>query len=79
MVFKEPPPTIRWNKVEALLMACGVALRRGPGDGTFLEFGSVRAEVQTPEREVLAPTIRRTRNFLNDVGITPDKVRCFLA
>jgi hypothetical protein len=38
LIFEEPPSTIQWRKVQDLLIACGVVLRRGPGDGTLLEL-----------------------------------------
>jgi hypothetical protein len=78
LLFREPPPAIHWHKVEMLLAVCGVEIWRGPGDGTYLELNGIRTEIHTPEEEVPTPTIRRTRNFLKQAGVTPSDIWLFL-
>jgi hypothetical protein len=79
LIFREPPPNMSWKKIKDMLVACGVDIVRGPGNGTFLELNGVRREIHPSGDEVRAPTIRRTRDFLQQAGLTPAAIGSFLA
>jgi hypothetical protein len=78
-LFKEPPPPVRWGDVKRLLAFCEVRVLPGPGNGTRLELNGVRTEVHTPEDNVPHGTIRKTRDFLENIGASPSHIWAFLA
>jgi hypothetical protein len=78
LLFKEPPPVMSWQKIKAMLLACGTDICRGPGNGTLLELNGVRTEIHTYEDKVREPTVRRTCDFLQKAGLTPSKLWSFL-
>jgi hypothetical protein len=80
LLFTDPPPnTIRWYKIEGLLKICGATVRPTPGNGTRWRMNGVDGMIHmTPVDKAPVPTVRYTRRFLENVGVTPTEIWLFL-
>jgi hypothetical protein len=80
LLFTNPPPeTIRWYKIEGLLKSCGATVRPTPGNGTRWRLDGIDGMIHmTPLDKATAPTVRYTREFLEGVGVTPNRIWHFL-
>lgn len=71
-VFKEPPDEISWTDMEGLLIACGVQLLPGPGDGTRIRLNGVIDDIHVSDDGIIiVPVVNQTRAFLEKAGLTP--------
>ena len=69
----QTPATLHWRRIEALFMALGGIKdeRRGSSVTFELNGKTVMLHRPHPRKEVNRYQIRRVRNFLEEVGITP--------
>ena len=67
------PATLQWRRIEALFMALGATKKERKGSGIVFQLNGKRVtfHVPHPRKEVQRYQIRRARNFLEEVGITP--------
>ena len=69
----QTPATLQWRRIEALFMALGAIKKEGRGSSvTFkLKGEPVTFHRPHPRKEVRPYQIKRAKNFLEQVGITP--------
>lgn len=67
------PATLQWRRIEALFMALGAIKKEGSGSiVTFkLKDEDVLFHRPHPRKEVKRYQVRKARDFLQQVGITP--------
>ena len=67
------PATLQWRRIEALFMALGATKEelRGSGVNFKLRGKTVTFHRPHPRKETKRYQIRRARNFLEEVEITP--------
>ncbi len=70
---KEVPATLPWRRIEALFMALGAIKKERKGSGIVFHLDGRRVtfHIPHPQKEAQRYQIRRARNFLEEVGITP--------
>ena len=69
----QTPATLQWRRIEALFMALGATKKEKKGSGVVFRLNGKRVtfHIPHPRKEVQRYQIRRTRNFLEEVGIIP--------
>jgi hypothetical protein len=77
LIFDEPPGRLSWKRIQDLLVACEVEMLPAPGNGTLLRLKNEKTEIHTPEGDPPPGTIRKTRSFLEQAGLTPTRCRIF--
>ena len=67
------PATLPWRRIEGLFMALGAIKKERKGSGVVFHLSGKRVtfHVPHPRKEAQRYQIRRARNFLEEVGITP--------
>ncbi len=67
------PSTLQWRRIEALFAALGATKKERKGSGVVFQLNEKRVtfHVPPPRKEAQRYQIRRARNFLEEVGITP--------
>ncbi|MDE0466889.1 MAG: type II toxin-antitoxin system HicA family toxin [Candidatus Poribacteria bacterium] len=70
---KQVPATLQWRRVETLFIALGAIKKERKGSGIVFHLNGKRVtfHIPHPQKEVHRYQIRRARNFLEEVGITP--------
>ncbi|TVR86717.1 MAG: type II toxin-antitoxin system HicA family toxin [Trueperaceae bacterium] len=73
-VFATPvPPSLRWDEVDAMLVAKGARLASGRGSRVRVELHGVRAVFHRPHprNELDRGAVVSLRRFLEQAGVTP--------
>lgn len=73
-VFTDPvSPSINWDDVERLLLACGCELIEGNGSRVRFAYAKQVASFHRPhpDRHAKRYQIRDVREFLTRIGVTP--------
>ncbi len=73
-IFSDPPNgNLRWDRIEALLVAVGCRVIEGNGSSITLEKDGKRAYFHRPhpQREALRYRVAAVREYLVKLGITP--------
>jgi hypothetical protein len=73
-VFTDPvSPTVKWNHIEALLVACGCKVIEGAGSAVKFECKGVIASFHRPHpaKEAKRYQVRDAREFLIRIGVKP--------
>ena len=67
------PATLPWRRIEALFTALGAIKKESKGSGIVFHLDGRRVtfHIPHPQKEAQRYQIRRARNFLEEVGITP--------
>ena len=67
------PATLQWRRIEVLFKALGATKKERAGSGVVFQLNGkkVTFHIPHPQKEVHRYQIRRARNFLQEVGITP--------
>lgn len=74
LIFREPvSPSINWNDVEKLLLACGCVIVEGGGSRVRFIHGDNIATFHRPHPDKTAKRyqIRDAREFLTQIGVEP--------
>ena len=73
-IFKRPTQGgIRWDDIESLLLACGVAIEERAGSRMYIELNGVAAHFHRPHpsKEARKGMVEATRRFLDEAGVKP--------
>ncbi|HUL14245.1 MAG TPA: type II toxin-antitoxin system HicA family toxin [Methylococcaceae bacterium] len=73
-IYSAPTPaTLKWRKIEALLVALGARVIEGQGSRVRLELNNVVATFHRPHphKEAKPYQVRDARTFLEQAGIKP--------
>lgn len=64
---------MKWNDIEALLLALGCQVIEGAGSSVTFEKDGIRAYFHRPhpEKEALRYRVRDAREFLTKIGVEP--------
>lgn len=67
------PATLPWRRIETLFIAPGAIKKERKGSGIVFHLNGKRVtfHIPHPQKEAQRYQIRRARNFLEEVGITP--------
>ena len=77
MIFERPTrANIRWAEIESLLLACGATLIEGGGSSVSVSIGGRLSTFHRPHPrpDTEKGAVTELRNFLTEVGITPDTI-----
>lgn len=69
----QTPATLQWRRIEALFIALGATKEEGSGSSVNFKFSGKTVTFHRPHsrKEARRYQIRRARNFLTEVEITP--------
>jgi hypothetical protein len=74
-IFSEPPPSIKWEDIEKLMVALGARIREGKGSGATFIFNGDGYSFHRPhpQKEAKGYQIRSVKKFLTEKGVKYDK------
>lgn len=73
-IFRTPvPTTLKWRRIESLLISCGAKVVEGRGSRVRFELNDVTATFHRPHnrKEARSYQVRDVRYFLEEAGIIP--------